>query len=89
MALLPLLLVRFLIRDAAIFLVFALARSPRRVEATTILYFALLYLILPGVCKVANADGLGAFVLPPVFARPAFANVVLAVHTASAIGLMV
>jgi len=88
-ALLPLLLVLFLIRDVAIFLIFSFVRAPRRVEATTILYFALLYLILPGVCKVAGADVLGALVLPPLFERPAFANVVLAVHAAIAVGLVV
>ena len=71
---LPLLVLLFLIRDAAIFLVFSLARAPRRVEATTLLYLALLYLILPGVCKLASADTLGALVLPPVFERPVFAN---------------
>ena len=67
---LPLLGLLFLIRDAAIFLIFSLARAPRRVEATTLLYLALLYLILPGVCTLASADTLGALVLPPLFARP-------------------
>jgi len=86
---LPLLGLLFLIRDAAIFLIFSLARAPRRVEATTLLYLALLYLILPGVCKLASADTLGALVLPPLFARPVFANVVLAVHAAVAVGLVV
>jgi hypothetical protein len=50
---------------------------------------ALLYLILPGVCKLAGADALGAFVLPPVLARPVFANIVLAGHAAIAIGLVI
>jgi hypothetical protein len=86
---LPLLGLLFLIRDSAIFLVFSLARAPRRVEATTLLYFALLYLILPGVCKLASADTLGALVLPPVFEQPVFANVVLAGHAAIAVGLVV
>jgi len=86
---LPLLVLLFLIRDAAIFLVFSLARAPRRVEATALLYFALLYLILPGVCKLASADTLGALVLPQMFARPVFANVVLAVHATIAVGLVV
>ena len=86
---LPLLGLLFLSRDAAIFLVFSFARAPRRVEATTLLYFALLYLILPGVCKLAGADALGALVLPPVFAQPVFATVVLAVHAAIAVGLVV
>jgi len=86
---LPLLMLLFLIRDSAILLVFSLARSPRRVEATTFLYLALLYLILPGVCKLAGADTLGTLVLPPVFERPVFANVVLGVHAAIAIGLVV
>jgi hypothetical protein len=87
--LLPLLALLFLMRDASIFLVFSLARAPRRVEATTFLYLVLLYLILPGVCKLASADTLGALVLPPLFERPVFATVVLAVHTAIAVGLVV
>ena len=86
---LPLLVLLFLLRDSAIFLVFSLARTPRRVEATTLLYLALLYLILPGVCKLASADTLGALVLPPLFERPVFATVVLAVHAAIAVGLVV
>jgi hypothetical protein len=86
---LPLLVLLFLMRDAAIFLVFSLARAPRRIEATTLLYVALLYLILPGVCKLAGADALGVLVLPPVFERPVVANVVLAVHAAIAVGLVV
>jgi hypothetical protein len=86
---LPLLVLLFLMRDTAIFLVFSLARTPRRVEATALFYWALLYLILPGVCKLASAHTLGALVLPPVFERPVFANVVLAVHTAIAVGLVV
>jgi hypothetical protein len=86
---LPLLGLLFLIRDAAIFLVISLARAPRRAEATTMLYLVLLYLILPGVCKLASADTLGALVLPPIFERPVFANVVLAVHAAIAVGLVV
>jgi len=86
---LPLLALLFLMRDAAIFLVFSLARAPRRVEATTFLYLVLLYLILPGVCKLASADILGTLVLPPLFKRPVFATVVLAVHAAIALGLVV
>jgi hypothetical protein len=86
---LPLLGLLFLIRDSAIFLVFSLARTPRRVEATTLLYLALLYLILPGVCQLASANTLGALVLPPVFEQPVFANVVLAGHAAIAVGLVV
>jgi hypothetical protein len=86
---LPLLALLFLIRDSAIFLVFSLARAPRRVETTTLLYLALLYLILPGVCKLASADTLGALVLPPIFERPVFATGVLAVHAAIAVGLVV
>jgi hypothetical protein len=86
---LPLLALLFLSRDAAIFLVFSLARAPRRVETTTLLYLVLLYLILPGVCKLAGADTFGALVLPPVFERPVFASGVLAVHAAIAVGLVV
>ena len=70
-------------------LVFSLARAPRRVEATTFLYLALLYLILPGVCKLAGADTLGTLVLPPVFEQPVFASGVLAVHATIAVGLVV
>jgi len=86
---LPLLGLLFLIRDAAVFLVFSLGRAPRRVEATTLLYLALLYLILPGVCTLASADTLGALVLPPLFERPVFAAGVLVVHAAIAVGLVV
>jgi hypothetical protein len=50
---------------------------------------ALLYLILPGACKLASTNALGAFVLPPLFERPVLANVGLAVHATIAVGLVV
>lgn len=74
----PSLVLLFLLRDAAIFLAFALGRAPRRVEATTLFYLVLLYLILPSVFTAAGAYGLTFLVLPVSFTQPALTHAVLA-----------
>lgn len=86
--LLPLLLLVFLVRDAAIFLGFSFTQMPRRVEATTVFYLALLYLILPAVGRLVGGQAVAALVLPPVFTQPVFAAGVLAVHTLMALSFM-
>lgn len=84
----PSLLLLFLVRDVAIFLGFAFAQAPRRVEATTLFYLALFYLIVPGVCALAGVQILGALILPPVFTQPEFASVVLVGHALLALSWM-
>ncbi len=89
----PLLVLLFLLRDVAIFLVFALGRAQRRVEAATLFYLALLYLILPWVFTAAGAHGLRFLVLPVSFTQSALAQAVLAHavlvgHVVIALGLL-
>ena len=72
-------------RDAAIYMFFALARQPRRAEAATIFYLALLYGLLPALLRAAGAGGVADFVFPPFWERPGFATGVAAVHAAAAI----
>jgi hypothetical protein len=81
----PIALMLFAVRDAAIFQFFALAKQPRRVEAATLFYLMLLYLLLPGLLKAFNADAIAQFILPPLDKSPLFATAVLAVHAAIAI----
>jgi hypothetical protein len=78
-----------LARDAAMYLVFAFARRPRRVEAVAIFYMGLLYGIVPGVLYAAQMDALAELVLPPVFTSPGKATVVAAVQALIATGLAV
>lgn len=80
----PLALFLLLVRDAAIFLVFAFARQPRRTEAATLFYLVMLYGIVPGLLLASDLPGLAQLVLPPVLENPGKAAAVAAVHAAIA-----
>jgi hypothetical protein len=54
----------FAVRDAALMHCFAFARQPRRVVATTVLYLALLYGLLPWLLKAFGAQALAGLLLP-------------------------
>ena len=54
----------FAVRDAALMHCFAFARQPRRVVATTVLYLALLYGLLPWLLKAFGAHALADLLLP-------------------------
>jgi hypothetical protein len=79
----PLLLLA--VRDAAIFMFFALARQPRRAEAAAIFYLALLYWLIPMLLRTAGANGIADFVLPPFWERPGFAATIAALQAAAMI----
>lgn len=83
----PIAVMLFILRDAAIFQFFALARQPRRVEAATVFYLVLLYGILPGLLRVVGADFLADLVLPPLFTNPAQATGIVLLHAGVAIAL--
>jgi hypothetical protein len=83
----PLALMLFVLRDAAILQFFALARQPRRVEAATLFYLMLLYLLLPSLLSGMNLDIAARIVRPNIVERPVFATVVLAAQAAIAIAL--
>lgn len=84
-ALAPLALFLLAVRDSAIFMFFALARQPRRVEAATIFYLVLLYWLVPLLLRTAGAKGLADLVLPPFWDQPGFATMIAAVHAAAAV----
>ncbi len=60
----------FAVRDAALMHFFAFSRQPRRVLATTMIYLALLYGLLPWLLSVLGADALAGLLLPISFGRP-------------------
>jgi hypothetical protein len=72
-------------RDAGIYMFFALARQPRRVEAATLFYLALLYWLVPMLLRTAGAEGLANLVLPPFWVQPAYATSIAALQAAAAI----
>lgn len=80
----PLPVLLMLMRDVALFLVFAFAWQPRRTEAAAVFYLVLLYGILPGLLMGAGMQGAAELLLPPVFTAPGKAAVVAAVHLAIA-----
>jgi hypothetical protein len=81
----PVPLVLLAVRDAALYLFFALARQPRRAEAATIFYLLLLYWLVPMLLRAAGAGTLADLVLPPFWERPGFAIGVAAVQAAAMI----
>ena len=83
----PLAIALFAVRDAALFQFFAFAREPRRVEAATLFYLALLYWLVPGLLSAVGATTAVEFFLPPLLARPGFSTVVVAAQAAIAIWL--
>jgi hypothetical protein len=86
LSLAPLPLFLLLARDAAIYLIFAFARRPRRVEAAAAFYLVLLYVVLPWLLHAAGLTALAELVLPPVFTRPGYAAAVAAAQAAIAAG---
>lgn len=84
----PLALFLLLARDAAIVLVFAFARQPRRAEAAVVFYLVMLYGIVPGLLSAANLQSLAHLVLPPVFSHPGKAVAVAALQAAAACALV-
>lgn len=77
-----------LARDAGMFLVFAFARQPRRIEAAALFYLVLLYGIVPGLLQVAGLQAVAELVLPPIFTSPGKATVVAAAQAAIAAALV-
>jgi len=75
----------FAVRDAALLHVFAFARQPKRVEAVTLLYLALLYWLVPSLLEALGAEALARIVLPKVFAQPGLAAAVIAAQAALAV----
>lgn len=84
----PSLAVLFLMRDVAIFLAFALSLTPRRVEATTILYLVLLYVVLPNLARMLRQSLLLWLVLPPILTQPGLAAVILLGHLTVAVAVL-
>jgi len=85
----PLALFLLLLRDSAIFLVFAFARQPRRAEAAVVFYLVMLYGVVPGLLSAADLDALAHLVLPPVLSHPGKAVAIAAVQAAIACALVV
>ncbi len=83
----PVALMLYAVRDAAILQFFALARRPRRVEAATLFYLMLLYLLVPNVLSAMNLELAVSIVRPNIVERPIFAAAVLAAQAAIAIAL--
>lgn len=81
----PLPLFLLALRDTAIFLVFAFAAQPRRVEAAALFYFVLLYGLIPAILRAVDADALAELVLPPFWSQPGYAAVIAAVHASLAL----
>ena len=85
----PLPLLLLALRDTAIFMLFAFAARPRRVEAAAILYLVLLYGLVPAILRAIEADTLADLVLPPFWDRPGYAATIAAVHAALAVSAAV
>jgi hypothetical protein len=84
----PLPVLLMLMRDVALFLVFAFAWQPRRTEAAVFFYLVLLYGILPGLLKGAGLDAAAELLLPPILTAPGKASIIAAVHLAIAAALV-
>ena len=88
MALMPLVFVFLLVRDAAILLFFAFAKQARRVEAAAIIYMVLLYWLLPGLLRMAGLETASEIVLP-LLIKPALGSVIAFAQAGIAIFLCV
>lgn len=82
----PVPLVLLAVRDAALYMVFALARQPRRAETATIFYLVLLYWLVPMLLNAAGAKGIAGLVLPPFWEAPGYATIVAGVQAAAVAG---
>ena len=76
----PLPLFFLLGRDVCIFLIFAFARVPRRVEGATMFYLVVLYVVAPWLLSAAAGSQAAELVLPPVLTAPGKAAVIAAAH---------
>ncbi|NBS60253.1 MAG: hypothetical protein EBS65_25075, partial [Betaproteobacteria bacterium] len=83
----PVPLVLLAVRDTALYMVFALARQPRRAATATIFYLLLLYWLVPMLLNAAGAKGIADLVLPPFWERPGFAAAVAAVQAAAVVAV--
>jgi hypothetical protein len=82
----------FALRDAALMQAFAYSRQPRRVAATTAIYLALLYGLLPWLLKALGAHDLAGLLLPllPLQGPPSpFETLAVAAQAALAVGVAV
>lgn len=86
-SILPLAAMLFVVRDAAIFQFFALARQPRRAEATALFYLVVLYGLLPGLLTAVQAQWLAQWVLPRLFSHSDEAMMVMLVQASIAIAV--
>lgn len=89
MATLSLALWLFALRDAALMQAFAYARQPRRVVATTVIYLALLYGLLPWLLRALGADTLASLLLPLGNEGTGLTTLVVAVQATVAVGFAV
>jgi hypothetical protein len=69
-----------LARDVGIFLFFAFARQPRRVEAAVVFYLAMLYWVIPGLATIAGWKWLAELLLPILLPSAGAAIGVAALH---------
>ena len=87
-ALMPLVFVFLLARDAAILLYFTFAPQARRVEAATLVYLVMLYWLLPGIFRMADFDTLSDLILP-VLINPGLGSLLACAQAAIAVCLCV
>jgi hypothetical protein len=73
------------VRDAAIYMFFALARQPRRAETATLFYLILLYWLVPMLLRTAGGERVADLVLPPFWAQPGYAALIAALQAAAVI----
>lgn len=89
MAALALALWLFALRDVALMQAFTYARQPRRVAATTVVYLALLYGLLPWLLRALGADALAGLLLPLGNDATGFTTLAAAAQAAVAVGFAV
>lgn len=78
----PLGLWLFALRDIGLLYFFSLARVPRRSEFTTVIYLAVIYLLLPELFSAAGWDTLANLVLPPIWSDAPLGLGMLVLHLA-------
>lgn len=83
----PLILVLFLIRDAAIYHYFSFAKQPKRTELTTLVYLGLLYWLLPALLSAMDASFLAQLIMPMTSGEMQFSLFVMLAQGGIASGL--
>lgn len=83
----PLILVLFLIRDAAIYHYFSFAKQPKRTELTTLVYLGLLYWLLPALLNAMDASFLAQLIMPMTSGEMQFSLFVMLAQGGIASGL--